>query len=236
MRKQKQQTKVQTMNQTLQSEAWVIIPAHNEAERIVKVIEKTKQHVQNIIVVDDGSSDNTYEISRHQDVIVLKHAINIGKGAALKTGCDFATKKGAKIMISIDADGQHNPEEIPNFIREIKKGNDIVFGYRQMSKKMPFIFRFGNNFINRITKYIYKIDMKDTQCGYRAFTADAYKKIRWQSQSYEMESEMIANAGKHNLKYKEVPIQTIYADKYKGTTIIDGIKIVLKMFWWKFKK
>lgn len=219
-----------------QVDAWIIIPACNEAVRIVKVLEKTKRYISNIVVVDDGSSDKTCETAKQQGVIVLKHAVNMGKGCALKTGCDFAVKKGAKIIVVMDADGQHNPEEIPNFIKAVRGGNDIVFGYRQMTESMPFIFRFGNNFINTITKLIYKIEMKDTQCGYRAFTADAYRKIRWKSQTYEMESEMIANAGKHKLKYKEIPIQTIYADKYKGTTVIDGIKIVLNMLWWRLKR
>ncbi len=224
------------MIQEQRSDVWVIIPAHDESNRIEGVIKGTKNYIKEILVVDDGSSDSTYKTSKLQDIVVLRHIINLGKGAALKTGCDFAVKKGARILIVMDADGQHDPREIPNFISAIEQGNDIVFGYRQKSKKMPFIFRFGNNFINMITKLVYGISMKDTQCGYRAFTAEAYHKIRWQSQNYEMESEMIANAGKHNLKYKEIPIQTIYSDKYKGTTIIDGITIVLKMFWWRLKR
>ena len=225
---------VLAMNQLLDN-VWAIIPAYNEADRIKTVIEKTKNHVKNIVVVDDGSSDNTYETAKQQEIIVLKHIVNMGKGTALKTGCDFAVKKQAKILIALDADGQHNPDEIPNFINAIKQGSDVVFGYRQMTKKMPIILRLGNNFINLITKLVYGINMKDTQGGYRAFTAEAYSKIRWQSRTYEMESEMIANTGKHKLKYKEIPIQTIYSDKYKGTTIIDGMKIVLKMILWRFK-
>ena len=98
---------------------------------------------------------------------------------------------------------------------------------------MPAVLRFGNWFINFATKILYSMDLKDTQSGYRALTADAYKKVRWKANDYSMESEMIANAGKNHLKYKEIPIQTIYSDKYKGTTVIDGIKIVSKMIWWK---
>ena len=83
---------------------------------------------------------------------------------------------------------------------------------------------------------MYKIKLKDTQCGYRAFSAKAYKKIKWKSSDYSMESEMIANVGKHHLKYAEIPIQTIYSDKYKGTTIVDGIKIVFNMLLWKIRR
>jgi hypothetical protein len=89
------------------------------------------------------------------------------------------------------------------------------------------------NGISKVIKFLYNVKIKDSQCGYRAFTAETYKKIRWRATDYSMESEMIANTGKYKLKYKEVPIETIYGDKYKGTTIVDGVKIVLNMFLWK---
>jgi UDP-N-acetylglucosamine---dolichyl-phosphate N-acetylglucosaminyltransferase len=214
---------------------FVIIPAYNEEKYIKEVIRNTKKYAKNIIVVDDGSNDDTSAIAEEENVIVLRHNVNLGKGAALKTGCDYALKSEAENIVVIDADGQHNPEKIDTFRKEIS-GNDIVFGYRELSKSMPFVLRFGNLVINEITSVLYGMKLKDTQCGYRAFTAEAYKKIRWQSSDYSMESEMIANAGKHHLKYKEVPIKTIYGDKYKGTTVIDGIKIVLKMFTWRLFK
>ena len=214
---------------------FVIIPAYNEEKYIKEVIRNTKKYAKNIIVVDDGSNDDTSAIAEEENVIVLRHNVNLGKGAALKTGCDYALKSEAENIIVIDADGQHNPEKIDTFRKEIS-GNDIVFGYRELSRSMPFVLRFGNLVINKITSLLYGMKLKDTQCGYRAFTAEAYKKIRWQSSDYSMESEMIANAGKHHLKYREVPIKTIYGDKYKGTTVIDGIKIVLKMFTWRLFK
>ena len=114
-------------------------------------------------------------------------------------------------------------------------GADIVFGYRKLDK-MPAVLKFGNWFIRLITRALYNIDLKDTQSGYRAFTAEAYKKIKWNSCDYSMESEMVTKAGKHHLKYKQIPIQTIYSDRYKGTTIIDGIKIVLNLIWWRLTK
>ena len=214
---------------------WVIIPDYNESKNISDVIKKVKKYSHNIIVVDDGSNDNTYEIAKKNSVIVIKHIINLGKGAAVKTGCDFALKKGAKKLILIDSDGQHNPSEIHKFLKALEEV-DIVFGYRQFNKKMPFVFKFGNNSINFVTKMLYGVNLRDTQCGYRALTTKAYKKARWKSNDYSMESEMIANIGKRHLKYKEIPIQTIYSDKYKGTTIFDGIKIVTNMVFWRLKK
>lgn len=219
----------------MRKKVWVVLAAYNEEKHIGNVIEKTKKFCPNIIIVDDGSKDRTYKISKRKGVTVLRHVVNLGKGAAVKTGCDFALKRDADIFILMDADGQHEPKEIPLFIKALE-GRDIVFGYRKFTKTMPFVFRFGNNVINNATKILYGIRLKDTQCGYRAMTADAYKKVRWHATDYAMESEMIANAGKHHLKCGELEIKTIYKERYKGTTVIDGIKIVFNMLLWRLKK
>jgi len=215
-----------------ENSTWIVIPAYNESKHISEVIKKTKRYCQNIIVIDDGSKDNTFEIAKNLKVYVLKNIVNMGKGAALKTGCDFAIKKKSKKIIVMDSDGQHNPEHITKIIDDLEKV-DIMFSYRKFSKKMPFILKFGNIMINKFTSLLYGLNLKDTQCGFRGFTDKAYKKVRWNSTSYSMESEMIANAGKHKLTYAEFPIETIYSDKYKGTTMIDGIKIVCNMIKWK---
>lgn len=214
---------------------WIVIPAYNESAHISDVIKKAKKYAKNIAVVDDGSKDKTYSISVRLGVKALRHIVNLGKGAALKTGCDFAFRKAADKIVVLDADGQHDPKEIPNFLKALKSA-DIVFGQRKPSKNMPAILKFGNWFIDKSVKLLFSIDLKDTQCGYRAFTRNAYKKIRWKASDYSMESEMIANAGKNHLKYKVVPIQTIYSDKYKGTTVFDGIKIVFNMAKWRLFK
>ncbi|MEE9525443.1 MAG: glycosyltransferase family 2 protein [Candidatus Woesearchaeota archaeon] len=220
---------------TINENTWVIIPAHNEENRISSVIDRVRKHVGNIVVVDDGSTDNTGKVVNKVKALVLVHILNLGKGAAVKTGCDFALKKGAEKIILIDADGQHDPDEIPRFLKALEKV-DIVFGYRKFTKTMPVIFRFGNKFIDSITRFLYGIKLRDTQCGYRAFTSRAYRKIRWKSSDYAMESEMIANVGKYRLSYAQLKIDTLYPERYKGTTILDGIKIVISMIWWRLKK
>lgn len=210
----------------------VVIPAHNEEKHIQTVIQETKKYCQNIIVVDDGSSDNTCNIAKETGVITLKHLVNLGKGAAAKTGCDYAYRKGYKKIILMDADGQHEAKEILHFLEAIKE-KDIVFSYRSFNKNMPLIFKIGNLGINRLNKFLFKIDLKDTQSGYRAFNSKAYKQIRWQSPDYGMEAEMVANVGRKKLNYTQIPIKTIYSDNYKGTTILDGLKIGIKMLWWR---
>ena len=206
---------------------FIIIPAYNENGKIGEVITKAMEHCDNIVVVDDGSNDKTFTTAQETGVTVLKHLVNLGKGAALKTGCDYAFIQGAKRMIVLDSDGQHDPHEIPKFF-EALEGNEIVFGYRQKSKTMPTVLRFGNSVINGTLKTLFKVNINDSQCGYRAFTSEAYRKIRWNSADYFMETEMMIKAGKHNLKYTSLPIETIYSNNYKGTTVVDGVKIVLK--------
>lgn len=214
---------------------FVIIPAYNEEKHISDVIQKTKIYASDIVVVDDGSRDNTYTTAKKTGVVTLRHVVNLGKGASLKTGCDYAYKHKADIIIAMDADGQHNPELIPKFVSAIQ-GHDVVFGYRKRDKSMPAVLRFGNWFINKATQILYNIELHDTQCGYRAFRANVYKYIRWRALDYFVESEMIANIGKHKLRYTQLPIQTIYSDKYKGTTVIDGCKIIFNMILWRFRK
>lgn len=211
---------------------WAVIPAYNEEGSIISIVKKTKKYVNNVAVVDDGSKDKTKVSAEKAGAIVLRHIVNLGKGAALKTGCDLAVKKGAKFIIALDADAQHDPDDIPRFVEKLKK-YDVVFSYRKASSKMPLVLRFGNFFISIVANVLHGINLTDTQCGFRAFSKSAYKKIRWNASDYSMESEMISRAGKQRLKYVQIPIETIYSDRYKGTTIIDGIKIVLNMLWWK---
>jgi glycosyltransferase involved in cell wall biosynthesis len=113
---------------------WVVVPAYNERRSISKIIRDIKKYTKNVIIVDDGSKDGTSKIADKSNAIVLRHIVNLGKGAALKTGCDFAVKQGARLMVVIDADAQHNPKDIPKFIENLKDAN-IVFGYRKRDKQ-----------------------------------------------------------------------------------------------------
>jgi glycosyltransferase involved in cell wall biosynthesis len=216
----------------MKKKIFAVIAAYNEDKHIDKVIRGIKQYVNDVIVVDDGSKDKTVEKAIKSKALVLRHLVNMGKGAALKTGCDYAVKNKADIIIVADADAQHDPREIPKFLKNIKK-YEVVLAYRKLNKKMPFVLKFGNKFINKTINFLYGIKIKDSQCGYRAFTPKAYKKLRWKATDYSMESEMIAKMGKYKVPYTEIPIETIYSDNYKGTTILDGIKIIFNLLLWK---
>lgn len=213
----------------------VVIPAYNEGKTILEVITKTKKFAQSIIVVDDGSHDNTAVEAAKAGAVVLRHKVNLGKGAALKTGCDFAVQQGAQNIITMDADGQHDPKEIPLFIAALEQ-HDIVFGSRKTPQSMPGVFKFGNKAITWTLQLLYGVTVEDSQCGYRSFKSDVYKHLRWEATDYYIETEMAIRAGKKNLKHTTIPIETIYADKYKGTTIFDGVAIVTKMIGWRLWK
>ena len=212
-----------------------VIPACNEEKYIENVVNETKKYVSQVIVVDDGSSDSTGDIAKEKGAIVLRHVINLGLGAALKTGCDAAAKLGAKIIVTLDGDGQHDPCEIPKLINALERNNTgIVFGERRFDSSMPFVKKVGNNFFRILSNYFFKIKLKDTQTGYRVFTAETYDKILWNSSDYAVASEILMNAEKNNVSYAGEKIRTIYHENKKGTTIFDGIKITNKMLNLKF--
>lgn len=216
---------------------FVVIPVYNEEKYISRIIQDVKKITNNIVVVDDGSEDNTYFLAKNEmsdNTVILRHKINLGKGAALKTGCEAAIKMGVEAMVLMDGDGQHSSDDILGITNKLMNNDlDIVFGVREMNKKMPFYRLLGNNLLARFAKLLSGVDVGDILCGFRALTGEAYRKINWQSSGYSVETEMIMVVGKHKLKYGTIPIKTIYNDKYKGMTPIDGIKIFIDLI--KFK-
>lgn len=215
----------------------VVIPAHNEAKHITKVIEGALNHADRIIVVDDGSTDETLAKTRglNEKVIGIRHEVNLGKGAALKTGCDAAKKLGAEIIVCMDADGQHKPENIPHFVNALRqKKVHVVFGTRQFNSHMPVAMLLGNHLLSKTIQRLFRVFVRDTQSGFRAFSSEAYEVLRWKSSGYEVETEMIVRMGENEMTFTEIDIDTIYLDGYKGTTAIDGVKILAQILKWKF--
>lgn len=211
---------------------FVIIPAYNEEQRLDQVIKETKKYTQNILVVDDGSKDETSLIAKKAGAVVLRHRLNLGKGAAMKTGVEAAFSLGAEAVLLLDADGQHNPIHIPTFLKGLEKGSDIVFGSRNLSYGVPLVRYLGNKFGSVLIALIFGIYRSDMLCGFMAFTKQAYQKIKWDAARYGVETEIVARTGKNKLKYTETPIKTIYIDKYKGVTILDAIGILFNIPRW----
>lgn len=210
-----------------------IIPAYNDSERLPQVVSRARAFTDHVVVVDDGSR-TPIQLRPDPAVTIVRHRINLGKGAALKTGVLWATQAGYEAAVFIDADGQHDPNEIPKLLAPvIHRQADIAFGTRQFNDRMPFVARAGNLFLSAAARVLFGIHIQDTQSGYRAIHLPAYSKLAWESPRYAVETEMVVNAGKHRLRYVEVPISTIYHDRYKGTTIFDGIRIFISMITWR---
>ena len=214
---------------------YIVIPAYNEASRIGAVLAELKKVKLPVIVVDDGSRDYTYEEAKKSGFIVLKHRINLGKGAALKTGCDGAFYLGADGVIIMDSDGQHSIDDLHYFIDALnEKKYDMILGSRNFGLGVPLVRYLGNKFASVLVSVLFGIYVSDLLCGYRAFTKKAYKKIDWQSNGYGVETEMIVKTGKYKISRCEVPVETIYYDKFKGVTMMDAFKILLSVIKWRF--
>jgi dolichol-phosphate mannosyltransferase len=171
---------------------YVVIPAYNEGSRVGKVIQGVKKFTKNIIVVDDGSEDGTSKVARGEGVRVLRHRINLGKGAGMKTGVEMAFDLGAEAIILLDADGQHDPKHIPEFIERLDRGFDIVFGSRNLSFGVPLVRFLGNKIGSILISLVFKIYRSDMLCGYMAFTKKSYQKVKWDSSRYGVETEIVA--------------------------------------------
>ncbi len=207
---------------------YCIIPAYNEEKTIKEVLEKIKPLVSEIVVVDDGSTDNTFKLAKDQGVTVLKHIINRGQGAALQTGNQYALINRADIVVHFDADGQFMGEEIKDIIKPIAQGKaDVVFGSRFLSKK-SYIPYFKKYIILPLARLVNKlflgVNLTDPQAGFRAMSAKAIKKITIEHNSMAHCSEIMYKTIKFNLKYQEVPITVIY--KNFGQRFGGGIKIL----------
>jgi glycosyltransferase involved in cell wall biosynthesis len=190
-----------------------VIPAYNEETNILNVIAQVQKYVKTIIVVDDGSTDNTAKIIQSTKAVILQHTDNIGKGAALRTGFAEAIRRRANIVITIDADGQHPPDRIPSFLSKIQEEDlDIVVGSRFLSEHshMPWIRKFTNGTTNFITRRIFGVPITDSQSGYRALKYDVIKTVKTKEMRFVMETELLIKAHRQGFQIGEVAIETIY--------------------------
>jgi glycosyltransferase involved in cell wall biosynthesis len=214
------------------SKIWIVIPANNEEKYLETVLTKVRAFTNNIIVVDDGSQDKTLSIAKKHAKHVLHHQVNLGKGAALKTGCDFAfnTKKATSVIV-MDSDDQHDPAELPLFEKALQK-NEIVFGVRGF-QGMPKIRAIGNTLLSALVAILFGMYIPDILSGYKAFTQKAYQNIRWESSAYGVELEIAVRVAKTKTEYETVAIATIYHDLDRGMTLLDALGILAHIISWR---
>ena len=209
-----------------------ILPAYNEEVSIGSVVLNTKKYVGNIIVVDDGSTDNTVEIAELAGAQVICHSSNKGKGAALKTG--FEAVKSSEIIITMDSDAQHDPKEIPKLIAPIINGEaDIVNGSRYINgnkKDTPSYRRVGQTVLDKATNLGSGLDITDSQSGFRAFARHAVPAFRFSSVGFGIESEMLTDAANAGLRIKEVEINVRYdVDGSTKNPLTHGIGVLMRV-------
>ena len=221
---------------------FVVVPAYNEEKTIEKVLNDLLNMGFEFVVVDDGSVDGTNNIVKKfieekKQGYLCRHLLNRGLGAAIKTGIEAALEENADVIVTFDADGQHDPNDIYSVINPIINSEaDVSIGTRNFND-MPRNKIYGNSVMNIITLIFYGINVGDSQSGLRAFNRKAANEIVINARDYGVSSEIIGEIKRHNLKLKEVPMKTIYTDytMKKGTNLFEGLKILSKLIFKLFK-
>lgn len=218
-----------------QQKIFILIPVFNEEKVILEVIRSIKKKgYKNLIIIDDGSTDKTFYKANKGRVTVVRHVINRGKGAALKTGIEAAIEMNADIIVTMDGDGQHDPSEVLRLIREINKGYDVILGSRNISfSQMPISKVIANYIGNFFTYLLYGVWVKDSQCGLRAYSKKAISLISTTTDRYEYDSEIIREIARNMLKFKEIQIGTIYTNyslnKKTRQSFLTGLETAFRM-------
>ncbi|MDX9893254.1 MAG: glycosyltransferase family 2 protein [Patescibacteria group bacterium] len=214
----------------------VVIPAYNESKIISQTIAglRAQNQVSEVIVVDDGSADNTGPAARAAGAVVLRHLVNRGQGAALQTGINFALKHGAKIIITFDADGQHDAKEIVKMIEPIISGQSaVVLGSRFLVKQnqVPFSRLAVLKLAIIFTRIYTGLTVTDVHNGFRAFSAKAASQLDLRQDGMAHASEILEQIRKHRLAFCEVPVTIAYTDYslHKGQRLSNSFRIVFEL-------
>jgi len=198
-----------------------LIPAYNETARVGKVVAETRAHVDEVVVVDDGSADDTAIAAEKAGARVLRHEHNRGKGGAIATALDYFGRSDAEFAVLLDADGQHDPAEIPIFVEAARREQaDVVVGTRMAdTKEMPLVRKLTNQFTSWVTGKLARQQVPDSQCGYRLLRRNVLKDLRFSTARFETETEMLIQAGRAGHKIVNVPIRTIYGGEARASHI-----------------
>lgn len=198
----------------MRSDLAVIIPALNAARTVGKVVAEARKQHEPVIVIDDGSTDGTGDVARAAGAIVLRHDVNRRKGAALKTGFAWALENGCNAVITLDADGQHLPSEIPKFVEQYERGGEdlIIGGRAHLFAHMLPRRRNANRFSAWCIAKCSGADITDSQSGFRLYSARLLRTLKLRTDGFDMESEVIVLAGRRGLKILTIPIDLGFVD------------------------
>jgi glycosyltransferase involved in cell wall biosynthesis len=223
------------MQRSERPSAWVICAAYNEAATIAHVVGELRRGGYEVVVVDDGSTDDTRQIAAAAATVVVSHPINLGQGAALKTGIDCALSRGADILVTFDADGQHRVDDILRLIDALaREGTDFALGSRflERSQRMPFGRRMLLQAARLFTTLTTGLRLTDTHNGLRAFTRRGARALRLRQNRMAHASEVLADIAASGLRYVEVPVTIDYTaySLAKGQRAGDAVTILLDLF------
>ncbi len=220
----------------------VVIPAYNESSVLTSVVKSLLEKGYSIVIVDDGSNPSLYPHVQNMPVYFLRHRANLGQGAALQTGFDFAKKLNPDLVISFDADGQHDVTCIPSLIEPLLKNEaDVVLGSRFLSAEktnIPFAKKILLQIARGVNYLFSGLLLSDAHNGLRAFNRIALEKITITENRMAHASEIIFEIKKHGLRFKEMPVLIVYTDysKKKGQSSWDSIKILFDLILHKLFK
>jgi len=194
------------------------MPAYNEGKYIGSLVVQVKQYVDQVIIVDDGSTDQTSKVAELAGATVVRHEKNRGYGSAIRNLLAEAKKRNADILVILDADSQHNPDEIPSLIKAISEGFDVVIGSREMQRNVIAPYRrMGQKVLRRLTYIASRKKLSDTESGFRAYSSKAMTTLELKEKGMAVSSEIVSEATAKGLKITEVPISVIYTED--GSTL-----------------
>lgn len=210
----------------------LLIPAYNAAPSVGDVVRDARQFVPDVVVINDGSADETAAVAKAAGAEVVSHPQNRGKGGALKTGFAYALQNGYDVVITLDADGQHLPREIPKFLRSrAETGADLIIGGRshlfgQMLPRRRLANRFSAWSIARASK----TGITDSQSGFRLYSANLLRNVRLHTDGFDLESEVIVRAGRGGFKVITTPIDLGFVDGL-STSHYKPLKDTVRIAW-----
>lgn len=200
------------MSEVREDSFCVIIPAYQEATRIGSVLDSLRAVASDVVVIDDGSRDETSRVAREHGAHVIRHDVNLGKGASLVEGFRFACEKGFALVITLDVDGQHDPAEVALFLDAYRRTRiPVLIGNRMWNTEhMPVVRRWTNRFMSWLLSRMMKTYLPDTQCGFRLFRSDLLPYLPTSSSKYAMESEILLQAALRGFRMDSVRISILY--------------------------
>lgn len=219
----------------MKNELWVVIPAFNEGEVIADVVAHVRETYLNVVVVDDCSSDDTSALARGALADVIRHPVNLGQGAALQTGITYALRAGASYIVTFDADGQHQVEDIATLLdMQTKTCADIVVGsrFRGKTTNLPPVRRLVLKMAVVFSRLTSGVDLTDAHNGLRLFTRNAALRLRIRQNRMAHASEIINEIGRLKLKVAEAPVTIVYTEYSlrKGQKLSNAFNIVAELF------